>query len=755
MLQVRRSSKLCFRLLGQATVALESDAVRVSGQKGLALLIYLAVHAGQSISRGVLADLLWSDRGDAAARQNLRQTILTLRRDLGPEHADLLQVDDRSLALAPQQIEVDAGRFAEFATSKDPAGRLRCLDFGWGSFLDGFVVGAEGFDDWVVAERHRLDALAIRTFAALAVELDAAKDGERAIAAMERLVAIDPGDEERHRRLLAFEARYRGPDAALACAKSLAALLRRELDAEPEAATRALIEDIERAARTQPLCGEGPARPPAAPIIAAAAPSTIPAIVARPDAPAGSRSMRRWALAAAVLIVTAGTGAMALRHFLVGDLKASRAPDAAVSHEPSANVSWRSPPFGAQAETAAHAAALIPIVVLPFTADAEGSLPLADEITDDLINFLSRINRLRVISRNTSALYKGKPVDPAALAAELGVRYAVEGSVRWVGDHPRVNVELTDTASRLTVWSDQIPVEPGDRHAAENDIVIRISRALQVETLALEVARAGPKPSQAYQIIDKGWITLARGSGKRDLLKKAKTLFEQALARDPDSLEARVGIAAYDVDIVSEVLTGDPKSHTDEALKLLRAVIAQDPRSARAHYYLGRARRNADDFEGALMSFERAIELNQSYTLAHAQAGLTLMFLRQPAAALEHIRYAIRLSPRDSSLPYWLRFAAEAELDLGRDRDALSDVGRSLEMAPQQLRAWALLAAAQTLSGNTAAADRAVANVRRIGAQYSDDQLLAQLGRLARLGPNRLHDGLQRALARSSRTASH
>src|ERR1043166_6219749 len=85
--------------------------------------------------------------------------------------------------------------------------------------------------------RHRRDSIAPRVFAEMVARFDATGDGERAILALERMISIDPGEESRHRRLLGLEARYHGPDAPLARDKSLAALLKRALDTEPEAAT--------------------------------------------------------------------------------------------------------------------------------------------------------------------------------------------------------------------------------------------------------------------------------------------------------------------------------------------------------------------------------------------------------------------------------------------------------------------------------------------------------------------------------------
>src|SRR5262249_25662569 len=137
------------------------------------------------------------------------------------------------------------------AGAADPTERLRCLDLPWGPFLDSFSTGAEGFDEWAATERHRLDAVAARVFAELADQLDAAGDGKLAVTALDRLIAIDPAEEHRHRRLLALEARIRGADSALARGKMLTALLKREFDAEPEPATLALLEDIRRSARTR------------------------------------------------------------------------------------------------------------------------------------------------------------------------------------------------------------------------------------------------------------------------------------------------------------------------------------------------------------------------------------------------------------------------------------------------------------------------------------------------------------------------
>jgi tetratricopeptide (TPR) repeat protein len=185
-------------------------------------------------------------------------------------------------------------------------------------------------------------------------------------------------------------------------------------------------------------------------------------------------------------------------------------------------------------------------------------------------------------------------------------------------------------------------------------------------------------------------------------------------------------------------------------LSALEAAVAKAPNSETAYYFLARAQRNRDDFEAALRSFTRTIELNPSYTDAYAQVGLTLLFLRRPAEALDNIRYGMRLSPKDPALPFWLRFAAEAEIELGNYSEAIRDLERSVEMAPKQLRAWGVLTAAHALAGNAVASQKHLSKVKELGSGFSDEQLLKRIGRSSRLGPNRVHDGFRMALSMPS-----
>src|SRR5262249_52364075 len=114
------------------------------------------------------------------------------------------------------------------------------------SVLPDLALDIEEFDTWHRPEADRLATVAAGVFEALCRNADATGDGERAIAAAERLVALEPTREDRQRTALKVFARHKGREAALSRAKLFIELLRSDLGVSPEAATRGLIDAIKR-----------------------------------------------------------------------------------------------------------------------------------------------------------------------------------------------------------------------------------------------------------------------------------------------------------------------------------------------------------------------------------------------------------------------------------------------------------------------------------------------------------------------------
>ena len=116
------------------------------------------------------------------------------------------------------------------------------------------------------------------------------------------------------------------------------------------------------------------------------------------------------------------------------------------------------------------------IAVLPFdnmSGDVEQEY-FSDGITEDIITALSKLRWFFVIARNSSFTYKGKAVHIKQVAAELGVRYVVEGSVRRSGDRVRITAQLNDTATGSHIWAEHYDRDLGDVFAVQDLSLIHI-----------------------------------------------------------------------------------------------------------------------------------------------------------------------------------------------------------------------------------------------------------------------------------------
>jgi TolB-like protein/Tfp pilus assembly protein PilF len=393
---------------------------------------------------------------------------------------------------------------------------------------------------------------------------------------------------------------------------------------------------------------------------------------------------------------------------------------------------WASPrpPSKLPAEAAAAPdKKIIPILVLPFTTSGEtaGSIQmLADTVTDDLTNLLSRVASLRVISRQTALTYKGRPIDVAAVGSELQVRYVLEASMRMNGNMLRVNIELIDPATRLPVWTTRIEHDGADRYGVLDEIVGRLARELQFELITIEAERR-LNDSDADALVARGWAALFNITPES--YRQAESLFRQALERDPQSLSAQIGMGAYHARIGALLLDNDTLGHRAKARDLLQDAIRRDPRSSAAHFYLGLALKISPTYQEAIEEFENAIELNPSFPAAHVHIGDALAQTGRPAEGLEHIKYGIRLSPRDPSLGIFLDMAGSVELERNHFEAAIDYFRRSAALKPAYARPWAGLAAAHALAGRGDEAQGYAEKLKAFAPSLSAERLINQFGR--------------------------
>ena len=222
--------------------------VRVASRKAQALLAILGLASPGHLTRERLVGLLWGDQPDERARHNLRQTLSTLRRDTPA----VLVANGDALALDPPACTVDAVEFCALATSGEARALEEASMLYGGPFLDGLDAIAEGFDDWLSAERARLAGMAGDVMARLADQFVAARDHPSAVAALQRWLAFDPACEDAHRRLIAALDALGRRSAARQQYEACREALRRHLDVEPSPETRALADALFHRAATAP-----------------------------------------------------------------------------------------------------------------------------------------------------------------------------------------------------------------------------------------------------------------------------------------------------------------------------------------------------------------------------------------------------------------------------------------------------------------------------------------------------------------------
>ncbi|MDA1356896.1 MAG: BTAD domain-containing putative transcriptional regulator [Proteobacteria bacterium] len=270
---------LQIELLGGFEAWLARDRALVFGQrKAQAILAYLALAPDHTVPRARLVHLLWSERGEDQAKSSLRQALTALRkglREAAPDATEPLVSVRETLALAAEQVDVDAVRFARLAQSSDIADLQAADALYRGDLLDGFALAELPFQEWLERERERLRELAFCVLQSLAAQHEELGAFEAAIEVARRAVAFDPLRESAHRTLMRLFDTSGQSGQALRQYESCSDILLRDLGVRPDAETERLYEGI-RVRR-------GPA--PAANLVPAAPADTAPAVIALPDKP--------------------------------------------------------------------------------------------------------------------------------------------------------------------------------------------------------------------------------------------------------------------------------------------------------------------------------------------------------------------------------------------------------------------------------------------------------------------------------------
>jgi adenylate cyclase len=372
------------------------------------------------------------------------------------------------------------------------------------------------------------------------------------------------------------------------------------------------------------------------------------------------------------------------------------------------------------------AAPRLSIVVLPFTSlsDDREQQYFADGITEDLTTDLSRLENMLVISRNTAFTYRNKPIDTKQIGRELGVRYVLEGSVRRSDNQVRVNVQLIDTETDAHLWAERFDSDTVDLFSLQNEITSRIANALSIELIAAEAARPTEHPDALDYILRGRAARLKQNS--RNVFAEAIGMFEQALALDPQSVEAQGWLARVLSARVLNSMTDSAAADLARADELIGQALAVSPRSAHLHLAKGNTLRAQKRWEEAIPEYETALALNRNLVQALAGLGFCKLFAGFIKEVIPLAEQAIRLSPRDPAIGIWYYSIGTVHLLQSRTDDALLWLEKARSANRELPFVHANLASAYGLKGEAQRAAAELAEARRL----SLDDRFSSLARL-------------------------
>ena len=314
------------------------------------------------------------------------------------------------------------------------------------------------------------------------------------------------------------------------------------------------------------------------------------------------------------------------------------------------------------------------LAVLPFTnmsGDPEQEY-FADGVVEEIITALSRVRWFFVIARNSSFTYKGRSVDIRQVGRELGVRYVLEGSIQKSGNRVRISGQLIEAASGRHVWADRFDSELADIFDLQDRITESVVGAIEPSLRRAEIERASAKRTEDLDAYDLYLRAMANHFAlTRPASDEALRLLDRALELDRNYSAAKA-LAAI-IHNTRVVQNWADQTEIERGIQLAREALADhrdDPTTLRgaavALAYL------AHDFEPALAAIDRALTLNPNSATAYEHSGWIRLIVSDWRTSIDHFQKAMRLSPLDPAMGWFVAGLSWALLVAGRPEEALA-----------------------------------------------------------------------------------
>lgn len=377
-------------------------------------------------------------------------------------------------------------------------------------------------------------------------------------------------------------------------------------------------------------------------------------------------------------------------------------------------------PVSPYRRTAEHLNALPSIAILPFRtpiADPEQVI-LADGLRMDIQWALGKIAGLMVIASGTMNTYRNKDVTPQHVAAELGVRYLLEGFVQRSGDRARITASLINGSSGQVMWTEHYDRVLDDSFEVQDEITERIVTALDVKLLSGEHAkvwRKTLKDPKAREYYYRGLHELTKG--QKEANAAARENFEQVARLAPESFLGPTLVAFAHWWDAFRGWTTSPARSLELAEQWAERALAMKDWDGQAHFVMAHIHLLRREHDMALKLAGEAVAIRPNCANANPLLGNILYYCGRPGDAADRMRQAMRLTPVHAS---WFKVVLAASCkEIRRWDDATAMAKEAVRMKPDDLDARLVLIEVCQATGNEASAREFVQEVSALRPDFS------------------------------------
>jgi TolB-like protein/Tfp pilus assembly protein PilF len=322
---------------------------------------------------------------------------------------------------------------------------------------------------------------------------------------------------------------------------------------------------------------------------------------------------------------------------------------------------------------------LASVVVLPFLdlSPQKDQEYFSDGLTEEIIDALTRVPNLRVVSRTSAFAFKGKPADIREIGRQLNVSAVLEGSVRKAGDQLRITAQLNRVSDGTHLWSRTFDRQLHDIFAVQQEISQSIAGRLRAGPVA---ERPPTENLEAYRLFQEGRY-LFNQHLPPDSYRKAIERYQQAIQLDPRFALAYAAMAdAYAY--LAENFVAAPREEMPKAKQAAEKAVSLDDNLSEAHTSMGIVKMDYDwDRDGARKEFLKAMQLNPGSGYVHHWYAHSLEAQGRLEEAMKEMRAALDLDP----LSLVIRWDIALELiSTKRYGEAVANLKKSLELFPNQ-----------------------------------------------------------------------